>query len=125
MSDIVNEHGSPQQELATARSLIQKMKRLQDNHDYKVLVEFLTKQIDMRMHSAFIRPNGLDMVVGNLYDRGEIAGLKIAANFAQILIDGAQGTVSQFQHLDGRNDAGENSDDYDDYDYSIGERIDA
>lgn len=89
----------PRVQLNEARSAIEKMKRLLSNNDYRYVQAVIQNQIDARMHRILVRPEGVDDVQRKVYDSGELAGLKIASNFAQILLEGAQGTVVQYSHL--------------------------
>lgn len=97
IEEVVN--ATPEEQLTEARSVVEKMTRLLDDSDYKYLVQRLQEQINPRMHKVFVRPTGLDGLITTAYDNGEIAGLKIAQNFAEILKSGAEGTIELLSHI--------------------------
>lgn len=98
-SEELQKEEDPRVQLNEARSVIEKMRRLLNNGDYRYVQVIVQNQINARMHRMLVRPEGVDDVQRKVYDAGELAGLKIAANFAQILLEGAQGTVEQYRHL--------------------------
>lgn len=86
-----------QQELNEAKSLVEKMKRLLDNNDYKVLMAHLQANLDSKTLACFGPPNGLDGVLDNVYKRGQVAGQYDAMNFAKLLLEGAEGTIDKLE----------------------------
>lgn len=78
-----------------SKALLEKRKfeELLENEDFKYFKNLVEKQVEMRVHQSLIMPNGVDDVVKRIYASGEIAGLKIAINFPQVMMDGMNGSV--------------------------------
>src|SRR5882672_2583806 len=87
------EDDSPEKQFSEAVSQKRQMLELIEHDSFKVLVKLLDAQIEMRIHTMLVMPNGMDDAVRRIYASGEIAGLKIALNFPQLVIEGAQGTI--------------------------------
>lgn len=84
-------------QLEDAVQLKRSMKELLENKAFKVMQEKLDEQVELRIRSMLVMPEGADDVVKRTYSCGEIAGMKIARDFAQIQLDGAQGTIEFLQ----------------------------
>lgn len=80
-------------QLSEALSQKKKLEDLSENENFKVFKKLIEAQIEMRTHQAFIMPNGLDDVVKRIYSSGEIAGMKVAINLPQVIVDGLSGSV--------------------------------
>ena len=66
---------------------------LQEHNGYVRFQEALRKQISARLTENVQMPKGLDGVTQILYVNGEIAGLKLALDFVNILIDSCSETI--------------------------------
>jgi len=82
-----------EQDLADARSIRAKMKRLMENEDFRFLCANMQAKLDATVLSVFISPQGVDTELVNLYTRGKVAGFNEAMNYAQLLLNGAEGTI--------------------------------
>lgn len=94
----------PEEDEATLRAnaarLKTAMEELKDNVHFKLFLTEVEKQIKQRSVAVFGFPDGgLDTVVKNIYTSGEVAGLRITLEFADILIEFAKQTldVSDFR----------------------------
>jgi hypothetical protein len=98
-TDFLPERGDPE-ELALARSTIQKMDRLFDDMDFKFLHSMMQENLDNKVRSLLSPPRGLDGVVDMLFLQGKISGFQEAMSFAILLKNGAESTVAQLSYLD-------------------------
>lgn len=84
---------SAEKQYSDAVSLKRSMNNLLENEDFKTMTKILNSQIEQRIHEMLVMPDGMDGMVKRTYSSGEIAGMKIALNLPQILIEGAQSTI--------------------------------
>ena len=82
-----------------ARGIAQKtaMKSLIANESYQLIVRRIQKQIDDRMHAVLEMPASQDEVVKRTYQAGEIAGMKIVQNFAEIMLEEAETAIAMMK----------------------------
>jgi len=93
---------SQEEDLAIARSTIQKMDRLFEDEDFKFLHTQMQENLDNKVRSLLSPPNGLDGVVNTVHLQGKIAGFSEAMGFAALLKNGAEATVATLAYLDQR-----------------------
>lgn len=89
-----------EEELASSRSMIEKLKRLLDNTDFKFLNAHQQAKLDSMVLPIFGAPQGVDSELLNLYRRGQVAGFQEALNYLQLLLQGAQGTVDRLAPME-------------------------
>lgn len=89
-----------EEELASARSLREKLLRLFEDMDYITLMAHMQAHLDIIAASCFIPPSGLDSVVNGIYNQGKVAGYHDAMNYAKLLLQGAEGTIAQLEPLE-------------------------
>lgn len=82
-----------------ARELKEKMVFLRDHPAFQELQRALQKQMSARLSTNLQMPNGLDGMTQILYCNGEIAGLKLAHDFVNILIDSCSDTIKMNDQL--------------------------
>lgn len=70
-----------------------KMKDLLDYSSFQFYVAELEEQIDKRLNEVLVMPRGADDVIQRTYMSGEIAGIKLALNLPQVLIEYAQESI--------------------------------
>lgn len=88
---------SPEKQFSEAISQKRKMTELLENENFKFFAKLLETQIEMRIHSMLIIPNGMDELIQRNYSSGEIAGLKIALNFPQVMIETLEGNIEMLK----------------------------
>lgn len=97
---------SQEKEFSEAISQKRKMNDLLENENFKFFSKILNSQIEQRIHNMLVMPEGMDDAVKRIYSSGEIAGMKIALNLPQILIETSQGTIDMIKTNEGRNENG-------------------
>ncbi len=80
------------------------MRRLLENDDFKEYQKRLNDRIEDRTASLFFHPTGLDSVIGDLYLKGEVAGLRIAKEFAKVLLGFAKEEIAQYERRSSLNE---------------------
>jgi hypothetical protein len=96
----VEQDKSGVEQLAEARSIVQKMKRLGENSDFKYLYAQMQANLDSNVASLLTPPDGLDRVVTNIYKQGDVAGFLRAMNFFSSLLEGARSTIERLRYLE-------------------------
>lgn len=80
--------------VANSHRLKHLMNELKDFEPFQEYVKRLKAQIEQRRSVVFAFPsNGLDNVVQNLYTSGEVAGLQLAIDLPDVMLDYAQLTI--------------------------------
>lgn len=115
--------------LSEARLQKSAMVRLLDTTEWKTYSSGLQEQIDRRVVELLTMPMGADDVIKKTYTTGELAGIKLALAYPQVLIEYAQSSIDservREERENGENTSGSNggsgprsgaSDDYDDGD---------
>lgn len=87
--DIESKEEAVNEELRLALQHKEMMLNLLSFKPFVETCKLLQIQIDKRMHEILTMPMTQDDLVKKTYASGEIAGLKIAINFPQTLLDGA------------------------------------
>lgn len=75
------------------------MRDLQESDAFKTFCALLKQQCDFRIDELCKTRPGLDGAVENTHTIGEIAGLRIALNFAEALIEQASDSIKMNQHM--------------------------
>jgi hypothetical protein len=91
------DNDSYEKQLSEAISQKRLLQGLIEHSAFKFYVTLLEKQIEKRIHHMLIMPSGMDEMIQKNYASGEIAGLKIAANFPQVMIETLQGTIDMMK----------------------------
>lgn len=99
---------SYEKQYAEAVSQKQLMSGLVEHSAFKFFVKAVEAQIDKRLHLLLVPPSGADDVVQKTYSAGEIAGMKVAINLPQIMIETAQGTIDMIKVNNERKEGKEN-----------------
>ena len=99
---------SAEKQYSDAVSQKRKMTELLEDENFKFFISLLQAQTDKRIHEMLVMPTGMDDAVRRIYSNGEVAGLKIAINFPQILIDGSQGTIDMIKRVNELKEGNEN-----------------
>ena len=82
-----------------ASELRTELQSLLEHEGYKQLVVALRKQLFNRIAANIQRPSGLDGTVSLLYCNGEIAGIKLALDFVNILLDNCNESIKVSNRL--------------------------
>lgn len=80
------------------------MVALKDDTRFKLFQAGLQKQIDARFTESLNMPMGLDSVVSDLYKKGEMAGLKLAIDYADVMIEFAQANILTYRATEDEKD---------------------
>jgi len=88
-------------ELEEARSVFARIMRLHEDSDFRFLATMQQANLDEKVRTHFSSPSGLDDVIANIYNSGRIAGFQEAMFFSYGLINGAQATIAQLDHVKG------------------------
>lgn len=91
---------TPHDELVSARSVIEKMKRLLEDQDYLYLVGVQQEKLDTLVRSTFSAPQGLDNVITNIYNQGKAAGFQEAMSFGMVLKAGMEENVARLTFME-------------------------
>lgn len=113
--------------LSEARLQKTAMVRLLDTPEWKTYAGELQKQTNRRLVELLAMPLGADDVIKKTYTTGELAGIKLALEYPQVLIEYAQSSIDservREENANGENTSSSNSgsstrsgasDDYDD-----------
>lgn len=73
---------------------------LKEHKGFELFCEQLETQIKRRTADLIAFPSNIDKIPQNIYTSGEIAGIKLALEFADTLLSYAQATIDMEKHLE-------------------------
>jgi hypothetical protein len=73
------------------------MQKLISSEEYQYMKGVLEKQVDYRIRELLVMPQSEGDVVRKTYSSGEIAGIKLALDFPEALLEGATETINMMK----------------------------
>lgn len=75
------------------------MKELKENEAFRLYCDLLKRQCDFRTDELCKTRPGLDGAIENTHTIGEIAGIRIALNFVEAVVEEASDAIQMNQHV--------------------------
>jgi len=101
LSELAQDH---EKGFAEAIAMKAKVKRLQENSDFRWLTAVMQKNLDQRVNDCFQQTKNFDQMIANNSAMAEIRGFQAAMLFAQSLLNGAEQAIAMHEPFITRED---------------------